>query len=102
MCIGLPMRVIETDGVSALVEGLGARRRVSLLLVGEQAVGTPVLVHIDTAVRVLSEDEVPLLEGALAAVEAAARGDAWEHLMPDLLERTPELPLHLRTQDALP
>jgi hydrogenase expression/formation protein HypC len=96
------MRVLETDGVSAVVEGLGSRRRVSLLLVGDVPVGTPVLVHVETAVRVLTEEEVPLIEGALAAAEAASRGEPWEHLMSDLLERTPELPLHLQNKEALP
>ena len=98
MCIGLPMRILETDGVSALVEGQGVRRTVSLLLVGEAPVGAAVLVHLDTAVRLLGEDEVPLLEAALAAADAASRGEPWEHFLADLVERTPELPLHLQTK----
>lgn len=103
MCIGLPMRVLEADDVSALVRSRdGTSRRVSLLLLGELPVGTPVLVHVDTAVRVLAEDEVPLIEAALEAADAAARGEAWEHLMADLLQRTPELPPHLQTKAAVP
>jgi hydrogenase expression/formation protein HypC len=95
MCIGLPMRIVETDGVSALVEGQGIRRRISLLLVGELPVGAAVLVHLDTAMRLLSEDEVQLVEAALAAADAAARGESWEHLLADLIHRTPQLPPHL-------
>jgi hydrogenase expression/formation protein HypC len=96
MCIGLPMRVVETDGVTALLEGRGERRRVSLLVVGEQPVGTALLVHVETAVRVLDEAEVPLIENALAAADAAARGEPFEHLFADLIDRTPQLPPHLR------
>jgi len=95
------MRIVESDGVTALVEGQGGvRRRVSLLLVGEPPVGTAVLVHVETAVRVLSEDEVPLLEAALAAADAAARGEPWEHLMTDLIDRVPSLPDHLQPTES--
>lgn len=95
------MRILESDGITALVEGQGGvRRRVSLLLVGEPQVGTAVLVHVETAVRVLSEAEVPLIEAALAAADAAARGEPWEHLMADLIERAPELPPHLQPKEA--
>lgn len=97
MCIGLPMRILESDGVSARVAGCGLERRVSLLLVGEQPVGTALLIHQETAVRVLSDDEVPLIEQALRAAEAAERGDPWEHLLADLVGRTPELPEHLKS-----
>lgn len=96
MCIGLPMRIVETDGITALVEGQGEQRRVSLLVVGEQPVGTALLIHIETAVRVLADEEVPLIEGALAAAEAAQRGEPFEHLLADLIGRTPELPAHLK------
>jgi hydrogenase expression/formation protein HypC len=92
------MRVIETDGISAVVEGRGERRQVSLLLVGELSVGTAVLVHLDSAMRVLAEEDVPLIERALDAADAAAKGEPWEHLMADLIERTPQLPEHLREQ----
>jgi hydrogenase expression/formation protein HypC len=96
MCIGLPMRVLESDGFTALVEGCGVQRRVSLLLVGEQPPGTALLVHQETALRVLPESEVPLIERALQAAEAAERGEPWEHLLADLIDRTPELPPHLK------
>jgi hydrogenase expression/formation protein HypC len=96
MCLGLPMRVVESDGYFAIVEGRGERRRVSLLIVGEVAIGTPVLVHADNAVRVLSEEELPLLEQALDGLEAAVTGGPVEAYFADLVGREPELPPHLR------
>lgn len=97
MCLGIPMRVVTSDAAGALVRRQdGEERTVSLMLIGPQPVGTPLLVHLDTAIRVLREDEVPLLENALKALEAAANGEAFEHLVQDLVDRTPELPPHLR------
>ena len=99
MCLGLPMRVVSTDGFSAVVEGRGERRAVSLVLVGAQPVGTPLLVHVDSAVRVLEEGELPLLEQALDGLDAALSGDAVDRYFPDLARREPQLPPHLRPAD---
>ena len=33
MCIGIPMRVIECDGFTALCEGRGEQRRVNVMLI---------------------------------------------------------------------
>lgn len=96
MCLGLPMRVVESDGYFAVAEGRGERRRVSLLIVGEVAIGTPILVHAGDAVRVLSEEELPLIERALDGVEAALAGGPVEAYFADLVDRVPELPPHLR------
>ncbi len=84
MCLGLPMRIVETDGVSATVEGMGERRVVSLLLVGEQATGVALLVHQGNAMRVLDEEEVPLLEKALQGLAAAFEGRPLEGYFDDL------------------
>ncbi len=92
MCLGLPMRIVSTDGFTAVVEGRGERRSVSLLLVGAQAVGTALLVHTFDAVRVLAEDEVPLLEQALDGLEAALAGRDVDPYFADLVGREPPLP----------
>jgi hydrogenase expression/formation protein HypC len=44
-----------------------------------------VLVHIDTAVRALDPAEVPLLNDALDALDAALNGEPFEHLFADLI-----------------
>lgn len=92
MCLGIPMVVVEGDDMQALVERRGEQRRVSMLLVGEQPVGSIVLVHIDSAVRVLDEAEAKLIDDGLDGVAAALEGKPFEHLFADLVDREPQLP----------
>lgn len=96
MCLGLPMTVIDGDDFSALCEWHGERRRVSTLLVGRQQVGARLLVHLDSAVRVLDDEEAGAIERALDGLAAAAEGRDFEHLFADLIDREPQLPEHLR------
>jgi hydrogenase expression/formation protein HypC len=96
MCLGVPMRIVEGDEVSALCQRGEETRRVSLLLIGPQAPGTQVLVHIDTAIRVLDDDEAKLIADALRGLEAALRGESFESHFADLIDREPQLPEHLR------
>jgi hydrogenase expression/formation protein HypC len=95
MCLGIPMTVVEGDDMQALVERRGERRRVSMLLVGEQPAGSIVLVHIDSAVRVLDAAEAKLIDDGLDGVAAALEGRDFEHLFADLVDREPQLPDHL-------
>lgn len=73
MCLGIPMQVVEGDEFSALCAGRGEERRVSMLLVGAQAAGSWVLVHIDSAIRVIDAAEAALIGEALDALEAVLR-----------------------------
>lgn len=96
MCIGFPFTVIEGDAFVAQCERRGAQRSVSMALVGAQPAGTKVLVHVDTAVRVLDPLEAAQIDDALDAVELALSGENVDHLFADLLDREPELPEFLR------
>lgn len=96
MCLGLPMTIVETDGVSALCEFRGERRRVSMLLLSNPPVGTQVLVHIDTAIRLLDEAEARLIADAIEGLTAALGGEDCDRFYADLIEREPQLPEHLR------
>jgi hydrogenase expression/formation protein HypC len=96
MCIGLPMRVLEGDEAQAECERRGAIHAVSMMLVGAQAPGTFVLVHLNSAIRVLEEGEAGLIDDALDALALAAEGGDVDHLFADLVGREPELPAHLR------
>ena len=91
MCLGIPMQVLETDGILARCAGRGEERMINLLLVGEVPAGSWVLVHLTNAVRELEEDEVAPLNDALDAILLASRGGNVDHLFPDLIAaREPE------------
>jgi hydrogenase expression/formation protein HypC len=99
MCLGVPMRVIEGDDISAICECVGRAERVSMLLVGAQPMGAHVLVHLGTAMRVLEEEEAGLIAAALAGLDAALAGQAFESHFADLVAREPQLPAHLRLDE---
>lgn len=99
MCLGIPMRIVECDDFSALCERRGETRRVSMLLLGRQEVGALVLVHIDSAVRLLDQAEARQIDDALDGVAAALNGENFDHLFADLVNREPQLPDFLRPAD---
>ena len=77
MCIAYPGQVLEIDNGMALVETDQRRRRASLLLVPETAVGDWVVVSAGTVLRVLDPGEATEIRAMLdeaARAEAALRG----------------------------
>lgn len=101
MCIGLPMKVVETGPHAALCEAHdGSQRMVDLALIGPQPVGTWLLVHIDTARSLLSAEEALQVSNALNAVAAIQRGESIDHLFADLIGREPQLPDFLKGSPA--
>ncbi len=96
MCLGVPMTIVESGEFSALCQRGDEQRRVSLLLIGPQQVGTRILVHIDSAIRPLDDEEAAQLDQALNGLAAALRGENFDSAFADLIEREPQLPEHLR------
>jgi hydrogenase expression/formation protein HypC len=77
MCLGVPMRILESDGFTALCERRGDQRRVNVMLLEEAPAGARVLVHVNNAVRLLDEEEAELIDHALDELAAAlARHEA--------------------------
>jgi hydrogenase expression/formation protein HypC len=77
MCIAYPGQVLEIADGTALVETDQRRRRASLLLVPETAVGDWVVVSAGTVLRVLDPGEAGEIRAMLdeaARAEAALRG----------------------------
>ena len=77
MCIAYPGQVLEIADGTALVETDQRRRRASLLLVPETAVGDWVVVSAGTVLRVLDPEEAEEIRTMLdeaARAEAALRG----------------------------
>lgn len=96
MCVGVPMRILETDGLEALCEAADGRREtLDLALVGPLAPGTHVLAFLGAAREVLDPERARLiakaLEGMIGALTGRGLGDAFA----DLEAREPTLPPHL-------
>lgn len=96
MCLGLPMTIVETDGISARCTFNGEERQVSMLLLSNPPVGSKVLVYIDTAIRLLDEEEARLIADAIRGLGAALQGENCDRFFADLIDREPQLPEHLR------
>lgn len=96
MCIGVPMEVIEAGPHWAWCQGPGEPIQVDTRLVGAQGPGVWLLVFQGAAREVLSEARARLVLDALAALQAAAAGESFDHLFPDLIGREPQLPEFLR------
>lgn len=99
MCLGLPMRIEEVNGASALCSADGRLEGVDLALVPDAKVGDHVLVFQGTARRPLDAEEARLITEALAGVAAIMAGQAdaaaIDRAFADLAAREPELPPHL-------
>lgn len=107
MCIGMPMRIESGDGYRAeavrdLPGGEAERCTLDMQIVGAQPAGTWVLAFHGAARRVLDPLEARQIGDALAALALALDGGeaapaGIDALFADLVDRTPELPEHLRT-----
>jgi hydrogenase expression/formation protein HypC len=98
MCIGIPMQIVEARGESAVCVYRGQRTLVDMMLVGEQPVGTWLLVFLDAAREVISAEHAQQIADALDAMRLAMQGETdIDHLFADLVDREPELPEFLRT-----
>lgn len=99
MCLGIPMKILAYKGDLAVCEGDGQQRLVDTMLVGKQELGTWVLVFLDTAREILSEQHAAKIIDALRAVDLTLQGETQvEHLFADLVDRKPELPAFLREE----
>ncbi len=72
MCLGSPVKVVETDGQSAVVEVGGARREISLLLLDGVAPGDWVILHAGFAIQKLDEEEAEKTLALLRELPGAA------------------------------
>jgi hydrogenase expression/formation protein HypC len=71
MCLGIPGRIVEVDGLTAVVDFWGVRRKVALDLVDEPVQpGDYILNHVGYAIRRIPESDI---EGTLALYEELLR-----------------------------
>ena len=98
MCIGIPMQVVEQHEDSATCIYHGQESVIDTMLVGSQPVGTWLLVFLDTAREVLSEQKARQIANALEAMRLAMQGDSQiDHFFADLVDREPQLPDFLKS-----
>ncbi|MCC0023112.1 MAG: HypC/HybG/HupF family hydrogenase formation chaperone [Hyphomicrobiaceae bacterium] len=59
MCLGVPMQVVEHDGITARCEAKGIERSVSLFLLQHEEIkpGDHVMVHVGYAIQKMTEED---------------------------------------------
>ncbi len=75
MCIGIPMRVVETMGLSALASGRNGSELVDLRLVGDVERGQWLLVFQGAARERLDAQRAAEIDAALDLLQAGLAGD---------------------------
>lgn len=99
MCVGLPMRIEQVNGLMARCSAEGRLENVDLSLVPDAQVGDHVLVFLGAARWRLDEEEARRITEALVSLNAIMAGEADASLIEatfaDLTEREPTLPPHL-------
>lgn len=85
MCLGIPMKVVEVDGMFAWCEGRGRRERLNILWLGETAPGDWVYALLGQAREKLTEQRVDEINLALDGLAAALHGESnLDAYFPDL------------------
>ncbi len=102
MCIGIPMKIIAHQGdYYAMCDGMNQQKTVSMMLIGQQPIGSWLLVFQSTARELLDEQRAEHIADALTAVSMTMEGNnstSVEHLFSDLVNREPELPDFLKSE----
>lgn len=99
MCLGIPMEVVAADGNVATCRGRQGVVRIDATLVAPVAPGDWLLTWLGSARAKLDAAEAGRIDQALDALEAVERGEVdLAKYFPDLVDREPELPAHLRPE----
>lgn len=111
MCLGIPMQVVSSDGLSAVcrrpdavdggvVNDGGEGEVIDIRLIGPVEPGQWVLTFLGAARSVLSAEDAEQTLNALTALSVALDGGNVDHLFADLIDHEPQLPPHLRAQTS--
>ena len=95
MCVGIPLRIVSVDGLTAVGQNGRRTETLDLALTGPVAVGTWVLSFLGAARAVIAEDEAHLITDALDGLERLMAGQELGDAFADIEERGPQLPPHL-------
>ncbi|PLX35075.1 MAG: HypC/HybG/HupF family hydrogenase formation chaperone [Hyphomicrobiales bacterium] len=89
MCVGVPVRVIESGEFMARCEGRNGIEDVNMMLIGPQPEGTWVLNFLGSAREVLSEEDALKIDKALDGLAALMGNDGpvdVDSYFPDLVK----------------
>lgn len=75
MCIGIPVKIVESRDFMARCHGRNGEQEVNMMLIGPQEVGTWVLNFLGSAREVLTAEEATQIDNALDALVAVESGD---------------------------
>ena len=99
MCLGIPMQVIEVEGMFAWCEGRNGRQRIDILLLGKVEPGQWLLTFLGSAREAIDAEHAQQIDSALDALDMLAAGNTdFEACFADLLDREPQLPEFLRKE----
>lgn len=99
MCLGIPMQVVEVEGMFAWCEGRNGRQRVDTLLLGKVDPGQWLLTFLGSARETIDAHHAAQVDAALDALDRVAAGRTdFEDCFTDLLGREPQLPEFLRKE----
>lgn len=100
MCVGVPMKVLSCNGLTA-VAGAGDRAEtIDLALIGPQEPGTWILTFLGAAREVLDPGEAEKITAALDGLRSLMSGGALGDAFADLDATGPRLPPHLEAARA--
>ena len=57
MCLAVPMKIVSKEGMEAVADMEGVKRKISLMMLPEAGVNDYVIVHAGFAIERLNEDE---------------------------------------------
>jgi len=73
MCLAVPLKIVEINGVEAVGERLGIRRNIRLDFAKSAEVGDYVIVHAGFAIEKLGKEQAEASLAAIQEVEDALR-----------------------------
>lgn len=100
MCVGIPMRILSVDGISARATDGDEETLVDLSLTGPVNPGQWVLTFLGAAREVIDADEAAKITAALNGLKSLMQGGDLGNAFADLEARTPQLPPHLQAAAA--
>lgn len=96
MCLGVPMQIVEVDGIAAqAIEG-EHRHLIDVALTPDAKPGDWVLTFLGASREVLSADEAQKITAALGGLRSLMEGGDLGDAFADLEQRGPTLPPHLQ------